>query len=812
MSKAGGIRAGAAYVELFVKDALMVKGLQKASAKLDAFGKSVSKIGKDMIALGAAMSVPFIAGVNEFANFEEKMTRISTLLDDPESFVSGFADGIRKLSTETGKATDEIADALFDILDAGTAPADAMKILEESVMGAVAGMSETKTVAQGLLTVMRAYGISATDAGKASDWLYQVVKSGRTSFEELSPVIGEAATMAKEAGLSLNDLGAAIAVMTKNGMKTTQAMSGINMIIQGFLKPAGQAAEIAKLFGVEMNSSTLKTRGLAGAFEELQKLPPDVLMKIFPSMGQMKAILPIISQLTDFRAEMGLMEKSAGAVDVAYDKMMNTLSAQFRKIIQNGKLMLSIIGEALQPVILKIGKAIETVAKSVGLFLQKNKELIVSAAGVVAGIIATGAALIAMGVAAMGVGAILAGLATVVTAIAGAFSALGALFVWIVTPAGALITALAGIAGYLIYTNKVGQQALSFLEDRFNSLKQTATSSFQVIKDALAAGEYKAAAVVLWTALKLEFAKGTQGIKELWIDVKEFLAVAWQEGLYRVLAASNKIFGSIAEVWNNTLASMRMTLEYFITNSKSLWMELNHAVERYFTDFIARQENTERKLIEMNKRLFGRRKYDSKSEINIVEETNKDVREKQEREQRALWGDYEKKMDDIEQARVDKNKEITDDVKSSADAIEQTREQEVGKVYDRFAGEKKRIQAELDASVAEWERAKEAARAATEAAKKPPEETPTDEIPTEPVIDAVGKIKTDFTSIIDSLESNINEVKESTAGAFSVAALQSLEAGIIQSRTANASEQTARNTEQIVKLLKAQNEEQDLYE
>ena len=54
MERTNAIRAGRAYVELFTKDGRLVKGLKRASARLKAFGASVTMMGAKLTALGAA--------------------------------------------------------------------------------------------------------------------------------------------------------------------------------------------------------------------------------------------------------------------------------------------------------------------------------------------------------------------------------------------------------------------------------------------------------------------------------------------------------------------------------------------------------------------------------------------------------------------------------------------------------------------------------------------------------------------------------------------------------------------------------------
>jgi hypothetical protein len=77
MAAASGIRAGAAYVELFVKDNRLVKGLNAASARLKAFGASVQALGAKLAGLGVTLAVPFLGAAKLFADMGDDMAKMS---------------------------------------------------------------------------------------------------------------------------------------------------------------------------------------------------------------------------------------------------------------------------------------------------------------------------------------------------------------------------------------------------------------------------------------------------------------------------------------------------------------------------------------------------------------------------------------------------------------------------------------------------------------------------------------------------------------------------------------------------------------
>lgn len=77
MAAASGIRAGAAYVELFVKDSRLIKGLNATAARLKAFGASIQALGAKLAGLGATLAVPFLGAAKLFANMDDDMAKMS---------------------------------------------------------------------------------------------------------------------------------------------------------------------------------------------------------------------------------------------------------------------------------------------------------------------------------------------------------------------------------------------------------------------------------------------------------------------------------------------------------------------------------------------------------------------------------------------------------------------------------------------------------------------------------------------------------------------------------------------------------------
>lgn len=77
MANARGIRAGAAYIELFLNDSKLVRGLQNASKKLKAFGDAITGWGQKMTAIGAAVTAPLLGSAKAFSEMGDRMAKMS---------------------------------------------------------------------------------------------------------------------------------------------------------------------------------------------------------------------------------------------------------------------------------------------------------------------------------------------------------------------------------------------------------------------------------------------------------------------------------------------------------------------------------------------------------------------------------------------------------------------------------------------------------------------------------------------------------------------------------------------------------------
>lgn len=549
MAGAGGaIRAGRAFVELFLHDK-MTAGLRKASAKLKAFGSSVSAMGARMAGFGVGAGVALALAGKAFADFENNMQMVATMLDKPEENLEAFSAGVRKLSKEFGESTATMSKGLYDILSAGVAPAEALDVLEASARGAVGGMTDVATSADAVTTMLNSYGLEASHAGDVTDLLFGIVKKGKTTFAEVAANIGKVASIANTAGVSMEELGAMMATLTAAGLNTEEATTAVRQSIAAFLKPSKEAnAAFKEMTGMEMNPQTLKQLGgLRGVFELIKTMNPDQVAKIFPNIRAMAGVMPVLNNLEGFDSSMETMVNRSGLAGDAFDKMSQTMSFAFGSAKQAVIDLFVVLGQGLVPVFNWLAETINKAVTYLQPWIQKNQHIIALVGKLAIGAIAGGAALIVLGKAFAFIGAVVGVVGTGIAVVKGLLLAL-------LSPIGLVVAAVGGIGYAFLNFTDAGQRVLGEAKQVFKSLYGIAETTIGGIGDALKAGDWKLAAKIAWAGMKSSWKTGTHALSEAWIGFKHGFMNVWTDLATGAQKAWTKFSGWLKKGWNNLKA------------------------------------------------------------------------------------------------------------------------------------------------------------------------------------------------------------------------------------------------------------------
>lgn len=301
---------------------------------------SIAKI-NPFTALVAAATIAFTAIAVEshkmMREFQHAMKEVETISDAAQKDFKGISSAVFELSKISPDAPKVLANAYYEIVSAGYDGAKGLKLLEVSSKAATAGVTDTKTAADGLTTVLNAFKIEAEKSGEVADVMFKTVQLGKTNFSQLASNLSTVAPIAAASNISFEQVSAAVATLTKQGVPTAQAMTQIRSAIIG-------ANEV-------LGDGWAKTMTLQEAFQLLYKEAGGSQTKLQGMVGRVEAVSAVLGvagkntkMATD---DLKAMNNAVGASDDAFKRMASSNMNQWQILRNKIKAITEGIGNAV---------------------------------------------------------------------------------------------------------------------------------------------------------------------------------------------------------------------------------------------------------------------------------------------------------------------------------------------------------------------------------------------------------------------------------------------------------------------------------
>lgn len=301
--------------------------IQKRTAKsIEQTGSKISGLSDKMALLSAPILAAATAGFKLHSDFANGIAKISTLVDTTVVSMQKVSDEIRAVSDETGAGVADLSESVYQAISAGVDAAHAVGFVKDMTIAAKVGFTDTTTAVNGVTTVLNAYGKSAEEATAVTDQMLLAQNFGKTSFGEMAQSMGNVIPIAAQLNVSTQELFGSIAVLTKNGIRTSEAITGLKAAYSNILKPSAEAAKLAQSLGLEFNAAHLQSVGWVKFLDEVKRATggdAEQMAQLFGSVEGLNSILVLTGKgAGDFDKVMDQMAQSAGMTREAYEKML----------------------------------------------------------------------------------------------------------------------------------------------------------------------------------------------------------------------------------------------------------------------------------------------------------------------------------------------------------------------------------------------------------------------------------------------------------------------------------------------------------
>lgn len=572
----------------------------------------------------------------------------------------------------------------------------------------------------------------------------------RTGFTAQS--LSELGFAAEQGGASIDQLDRSLAamarfsVMVERGLKTsTDLLDMLGVSVEQFKNASPE--ERFKLLAEALSQV------------EDETLRAGIALNVFGRSG--RELLPMleggrasIEALQEEARRLGitLTDEDADAAAELTDAM-NRLRRQLKAIVVQ-------IGAALAPILTELQQSIAPLIAQVIAWVKENRTLVVTIFKIAAATVAAGVGLIALGGLIVGLGATIGGIVTVIGAVGTAIALLGKMVALLLSPLGLAVLAVAALGAFLIHVSGVGANALAWLGERFNTLKNDALSAWKGIGDALAAGDIALAARILWLSLKMEWKRGIHFLNGLWLKFKDSFQSIATDMTFGTAKILNNGWAAIEVGWTETVGFLADAWSIFTNILTKTW----HSTVGFIKKAWVRLKSL----------------FDKDVDVNAeVERINRETRQ-------ANQAADDKMLDAVgrrDRARKERRQQIERDRQGIENALGDMQEQKRRQRQQQFASDLAQTEQELADARREWQDAiAQAAEQRSEGATGEPER--------------IKKLQESLSFSAGTLGQEQQKVE--VKGTFNALAARGLGADSLSERTARATEQIAVNTRDLL--------------
>lgn len=368
-----------------------IKTAETLQKKYENLGNTMQRVGNKVRNVTLAASAAVIGtSAKSYMELADAMAITYTIADEKAVPMEEMMQATLSASNDLGVAAKELANAEYEAISAGVDTAETVDFVTVAAKAAKAGLSDVTTVVDASTSVINAWGYAWGDATRIMDKMLVAQEFGKTTVDQISQSIGNLTGLAPQLNMSYDEILAAVAAMTKNGVGTAQAMTGLRGVLSAVLKPTAEAAKMAESLGLEFNAAAMQSKGFAGFLEDVLEKTGGSSEKLAVLFGQVEGLSAVMSlagsAAGDFAYALDAMENSAGVLDEQFAIRMDSPAQRFEKAINRMRNAAISFGQTLAPYIDIAAGSIEKLGETLGNLSSDQQMAIVKTAAWVAGI------------------------------------------------------------------------------------------------------------------------------------------------------------------------------------------------------------------------------------------------------------------------------------------------------------------------------------------------------------------------------------------------------------------------------------------
>lgn len=374
----------------------------RVSQSLEAISDKFSNISKKLDTLGSnlttTLTLPVLAvgtaALTTGNSFEAQMSRVQAIAGATGDELDKLTEQAMQLGSETSFSATQVAEGMENLASAGFTTEEIMSAMPGLLDLAASSGAELATSSEIAASAIRGFGLEASEAGHVADIFAEAAARTNAQTEDMGEAMKYIAPVANTMGLKIEEVAAAIGIMSDAGIKGSQAGTTLRGALTRLTKPTDKMLGVMEDLGISFYDNEGKMKSLTEIIGMLQDATKDLtdeqeqnaLTTLFGTES-LSGMVALINRGSDDLSDLTKsFEKCDGSASDMADTMLDNTAGALESLSGSLETAGIAIQKALAPEIKKLASWIQGLVDDFSNLSDEQQLNILKIVGLVAAI------------------------------------------------------------------------------------------------------------------------------------------------------------------------------------------------------------------------------------------------------------------------------------------------------------------------------------------------------------------------------------------------------------------------------------------
>jgi TP901 family phage tail tape measure protein len=312
----------------------------------------------------------FTAATKAAIDLETEFANIQAITSATDADMEKLRDTILRVGESSKYTTEEIAKSTVMLGQAGLSAEEIDNVLETTTQLAAATGSELSNTVDLMTSALAVWGLNSEEASHLSDVMVTGMNKSKATLDTFRMAVQYAGATAASLNVSFEEMAAVSSAAANAGLRASVVGTGLRATMAELISPTTKMVKGLKALGLNTEDVDIASRGLVPVLKSLRDAGLNA-SNAYDLFGRRAATFVLAAQgQLDKIDELQIAFMEQGATLKAYNKQMNTVSAQTTALGNTIKAICSDILDSISGMIVGflkgVNKALQWVRKLFG--------------------------------------------------------------------------------------------------------------------------------------------------------------------------------------------------------------------------------------------------------------------------------------------------------------------------------------------------------------------------------------------------------------------------------------------------------------